>query len=251
MKRIMYIVYFIFICNILLGQNNKQISNNPLIKVQERINFAFESDLKLKSCKNLEAIENSLNRYNNKHLIVYWKSYVTLFKTMFYLQNEENEKAKATINEGIKKLKELPNKNSDDYALLAFMQCISLPTISMGGMYILGDISKNIKKAIKLDPKNIRAHYVAGAFDFYTPKELGGEKEAEGHFLKAISLPESNSEYKYMPTWGKEESYILLIQLYKDKSKIKLAKKYYDIAKEKYPTNIQLKNYESIKKDIP
>jgi hypothetical protein len=245
-------VFFIlpFCCYQTLFSQETTISSSALFrKIQSNIHIAYEKDLGSSQCNNLDQIDSILDlkyKKEKQNLIIYWQSYVKFHKTMYYMGNSENKKAKKEIDIGIEKLKMIKNKNSEDYALLALLECVSLPLASMGGMFMLGDINNNIKKAIKLDTSNIRAYYVAGSFDYYTPEAFGGGKLAEQYLLKAISLPEQKIANDYLPSWGKEESYALLIKLYKKQSKKNLAKKYYEDAKAKWGNSKTFKSFDSL-----
>ena len=62
---------------------------------------------------------------------------------------------------------------------------------------------------------------------FHTPKKYGGGKETEEYLLKAISLPIQKVKNDYLPSWGKEEAFEMLIKFYIKNEKWDLAKKYY------------------------
>ena len=64
--------------------------------------------------------------------------------------------------------------------------------------------------------------------NFYTPKKYGGGKLVEKYLLKAISLPTQKTPNQYLPSWGKEESYEMLIKYYIQNKKWDLAKQYYE-----------------------
>ena len=102
-------------------------------------------------------------------------------------------------------------------------------------MFISSSIKKNLKKAIAIDSTNLRAYYVYASNDFHTPEKYGGGKEAEKYLLKAISLPSQKIKNDYLPSWGKEESYEMLIKLYIKKEKWDLAKKYFQEGIAAYP----------------
>jgi pentatricopeptide repeat protein len=78
-----------------------------------------------------------------------------------------------------------------------------------------------------IDATNIRGYYVFANNDFYTPEKYGGGKEAEEYLLKAIALPAQNIKNEYLPSWGMEESYEILIRLYIQNENWDLAKKYF------------------------
>jgi hypothetical protein len=105
----------------------------------------------------------------------------------------------------------------------------------MKAMFISSSIKKNIKKAIAIDSMNLRAYYGYASNDFHTPEKYGGGKEAEAYLLKAVSLSAQKIKNDYLPSWGKEESYEMLIKLYIKKEKWDLAKKYFQEGIVAYP----------------
>jgi hypothetical protein len=106
-------------------------------------------------------------------------------------------------------------------------------------MYISEDVNKNVNSAVSLDSTNLRAWYVSASNDFYTPEQYGGGKKAEKYLLKAISLPAQKIKNGYLPSWGKEESYVMLITLYVQNEKWDLAKKYYQEGIAAFPKSYQ------------
>ena len=101
-------------------------------------------------------------------------------------------------------------------------------------------IKKNVKKATQLDPDNLRAYYVHASNDYYTPEQYGGGKEAESLLKKAIALPEQKVKNNYLPSWGKEDAYILLTELYIKREKWTEAKTVYAEGIALYPESYML-----------
>ena len=180
---------------------------------------------------------NALNKLNirlenlykakNQNLILYWRSYLKFYSSINYLIKGDNKSAENAINNGIELIQSVEKKYSEDYALLAMIQSFSIQFNPGNAMYISVDIKKNVNSAISLDSTNMRAWYVLASNDFYTPEQYGGGKEAEKYLLKAISLPAQKIKNDYLPSWGKEESYEMIIKLYIKKEKWDLAKKYF------------------------
>lgn len=129
----------------------------------------------------------------------------------------------------------MKSKNSEDYALLAMLQGFGIQFKGMKAMFISSNIKKNVKQAIALDSTNPRAYYVYSSNDFYTPEKYGGGKEAEKYLLKVISLPSQKIKNEYLPSWGKEESFEMLVKLYIKKEKWDLAKKYFQMGIQEFP----------------
>jgi hypothetical protein len=97
------------------------------------------------------------------------------------------------------------------------------------------DIKENIKQAIALDSTNLRAHYIFASNKFYSPNAKDSSKEVELHLLKAISLPAQSVKNSTLPSWGKEESFEMLIKFYIKNEDWGLAKKYYEEGINEFP----------------
>jgi hypothetical protein len=55
---------------------------------------------------------------------------------------------------------------------------------------------------------------VLGNNDFYTPKQFGGGKEVVVHLEKAIELAAQQPDNPYLPSWGAENAYEMLMKYY-------------------------------------
>ena len=102
-------------------------------------------------------------------------------------------------------------------------------------MFLGPEAQKYATQAISLDSANLRAYYVYASNDFYTPEAFGGGQEAEKYLLKALSLPTQKIANEYLPSWGKEEAYELLIKLYIKQEKWGLAKKFFHQGLAEFP----------------
>jgi len=217
----------------------KQVQNDTLLKgIQSKIYNAFVQSLMSKNNKPLTEISSELeelNKSNKQNLIMYWRSYLQFYSSIYYLKSGDKKTAEKEIDKGIDWLEEMKNKNSEDYALLAMLQGFGIQFKGMKAMFISGDIKKNAKTSIALDSTNLRAYYVYASNDFHTPEKYGGGKEAEQYLLKAISLPTQKVKNEYLPSWGKEEAYEMLIKLYIKKEKWDLAKKYFQEGIKEFP----------------
>lgn len=213
-------------------------SDTLLVGIQDKIRNAFVQSLMSNDNEKLETLSKELEKlYTTKeqNIVLYWQSYLQFYSSIYHLENGNKKTAEQEIDKGIEWLKEMGNKNSEDYALLAMLQGFGIQFKGMKAMFISQDIKDNAKKAIAIDSTNLRAYYVYASNDFHTPKKYGGGTEAEEYLLKAISLPEQKVENKYLPSWGKEEAYELLIKLYIRSEKWDLARKYFKEGIEKYP----------------
>lgn len=219
----------------------KQVQQDTLLKgIQSKIYNAFVQSLMSKDNKPLITISSELDELNKnkkQNLIKYWRSYLQFYSSIYYLKSGDKKTAEKEIDKGINWLEEMKNKNSEDYALLAMLQGFGIQFKGMKAMFISGDIKKNVKISITLDSTNLRAYYVYANNDFHTPEKYGGGKEAEQYLLKVISLPSQKMKNEYLPSWGKEEAYEMLIKLYIKKEKWDLAKKYYQKGIKEFPNS--------------
>jgi hypothetical protein len=103
---------------------------------------------------------------------------------------------------------------------------------------LIGKIKRNCRQAIELDSTNARAYFAFASNEYHMPEKLGGGKETESYLLKAISI--SSKKNGYLPTWGKEESYELLIKWYIRKEMNNKAKEYFFIAKKEFSNSYRI-----------
>lgn len=250
MIRFIFIVLIIASCN---GKSNSSLnkdmpgyqvkfdnhfSDTILFDIQSKIQKAFVRSIINNDDQSLIHLKNKLEKlYANKNhkLILYWRAYLQFYLSIFYLKTGDSNKAEKAIDNGVDWMKDINNKNSEDYALLAMLEGFSIQFKGIKAMFIANEIKKNAKYAIMMDSTNIRAYYVFANNDYYTPERFGGGKEAEKFLLKAISLPVQKIKNEYLPSWGLEESYELLIRLYIRNEKWDLAKKYFSEAIQKFP----------------
>lgn len=213
-------------------------SDTLLVDVQGKVYNAFVQSLMSKENQSLSALSVALeemNRVKKQNLILYWRSYLQFYASIYYLKNGDKKTAEQEIDKGIDWLEGMKNKNSEDYALLAMLQGFGIQFKGMKAMFISRDIKKNAKQAIAIDSTNLRAYYVYASNDFYTPEKYGGGKEAEKYLLKAIALPAQTVKNAYLPSWGKEEAFEMLIKLYIKAEKWDLAKQYFQQGMEEFP----------------
>jgi hypothetical protein len=218
-------------------------SDSLLVEIQSKIYNAFVKDRmspKSDALNELSFQLENLYKAKNQNLILYWRAYLQFYSSINCLAKGDNTTAEKEVNKGIELIQSIEKKNSEDYALLAMLQSFSIQFDSSNAMYISEDVNKNVNSAISLDSTNLRAWYVFASFDFYTPEQYGGGKKAEKYFLKAISLPEQKIKNAYLPSWGKEESYQMLIQFYIQNEKWDLAKKYFQEGIAAFPKSYQI-----------
>ena len=175
----------------------------------------------------------------------YWNAYAKYLLYFEYnLKNEdENKKAEQTLEEALKLIEKIQNKTSEHYALLSLLGGLQLNfTNSLMLPFKASLVGKNAKKAIELNPKNIRAYLALGIYDYYTPKMYGGMKITEENLKKAVALTEKIDPNPLAPDWGKSDAFLYLVKFYNYEKKFDDAKKYLDEGLKLYP------NFELLKK---
>ncbi len=231
-----------------LSISNKALQDTILNNIQEKIIAASYDGFAKRNTKKLNEVESFLesNKTENENLKNYWIAYINYYKTIIAMQLKDKDLGLKSNKKGIDLLENNPNKNSDDYALLALLKGMSYPFVSgMEAPAISKDINKYLEKGIEADDKNLRIYYAQGSIDFYTPKEYGGGTKAENALLKAINLPDKNEGYSQLPTWGKEEAYDLIIRFYLRENQKDKAKTYFDKAKQLFPTSYIIQTHQS------
>lgn len=222
-------------------------SKDDLKNIQSKIYNTFVGCLTSEDSKPLEAIYKQLkDAYSRSpnNLFLYWKGYLFYYKSIYYIRFNEENKSEQSIKEGINIIQNIERKNSEDFALLGLLQGFSQQFHSgFKAGKVSADLNRNIERALELDPDNLRAHFVYASNDFYTPKKYGGGMEVEKCLLKAISLPEQKISNPYLPSWGKEEAYAMLIQLYINDENFESAKKYFNKGIEKYPDSYSISRH--------
>jgi hypothetical protein len=211
--------------------------------IQKKINEAFvqsfitqKNDALIELAKNLE----QLYREKNQNLILYWRSYLQFYTSIYFLKANDKKKAEKEIDRGIDWLEGMPNKNSEDYALLSMLQGYALQFKGLKVMFLAGEVKRNASQAIALDSTNLRGYYVYASNDFYTPAKYGGGHEVEKYLMKALSLPAQKVANTYLPSWGIQEAYELIIKHYIAKEQWEQAKNYYKEAATEFPENYQI-----------
>ncbi|QMU65288.1 MAG: hypothetical protein GKR88_13945 [Flavobacteriaceae bacterium] len=220
------------------------VSDTLLVNIQSKITDAFVLGIRTKKNAELLVLRGKLEdlyRKKEQNLILYWQSYLQYYLSLFYTIEQDKKLAEKEIDKGVEILKGIENKNSEDYALLATSQNFSIQFKGMKVIFISNSVKKNGKKAIALDPDNLRAYYALGSNDFFTPKMYGGGKKAEGYFKKAISLPNQKIKNPYLPSWGKDDAYEYLIRFYIREERWKEAVQYFQEGIKLYPNSYNIK----------
>ena len=251
MKTFIIFVMLIFMSFQTYSINNQGSNKNAITQpqqpsldqIEKRIYDAFVQSTIKNDLAPMNSIEEELKQIDLKkqqNLVWYWRAYLNYYKAIYYLKFADKEKSENACDEAVDWLKNMKNKTSEDYALQVLIQSFSIQFKGAKAMFVSSQIKKNAKKAIALDPKNLRANFVLASNDFYTPEAYGGGKKAEGYLTKAISLPASKLNNPYLPTWGKDQAYELLIRHYQKADQTADADRLLKEALAKFPDNYML-----------
>ncbi|GAA3920062.1 hypothetical protein GCM10022406_03130 [Hymenobacter algoricola] len=171
----------------------------------------------------------------------YWLSYLALHESVYYLRQADRPRAEQAIKAGLALFEATPPRHAEDYALLAHLQSFAIQFhYGMAAAVASSRVKESAAQALKLDARNLRVHYVLGSNDFYTPARYGGGKKAESYLLKALALPDQTLKNTQAPSWGREQTYGLLIKLYQRDNRPELARRYYADARRLFPASTQL-----------
>ena len=220
--------------------HNDTLLNN----VQQKVINAFVDGKIKQTDKELIGLREglqSLNKSKKNSIIGYWSAYACYYHSILHTTNGNKAESEKVLEEGIRILNEIKNKNSEHYALLALMESFSIQfAAGMKAPLISNRVKKNAETAILLDSLNLRAYYVLGSSDFYTPEQYGGGKNAEKYLIKAIGLKDQTTVNPYLPSWGKDSAYELLVRLYIRSKQYDEAKKYCKEALSIFPDHYML-----------
>ena len=228
------------------GENwpSEQPADSSLKNVQDQIYQSFVSSIMSEQAEPMTSIIEKLQQHyqeKGQKLTLYWISYAQYYQSISYLKKQNKEEAKRSCLEAIKRLENMKAKNSEDYALLAMIKSFGIQfQAPMKAPITSGKVKKYAEKALAINDKNLRAYFVLASNDFYTPEQYGGMQKAEDYLKKAISLPEQSISNPYLPSWGKEEAYEMLIKFYIKKERWEEAKNIFQQANKLYPSNYQI-----------
>lgn len=182
--------------------------------IQYKLDGALGQAFEKGSSAQLDSIITTLRKLQPQNNIVkQWLAYGLMNKSVYLLQTHSPE-VSAVLKEGIALLEGMEKKNSEDYALLGCLQSLSTATLQgMQAGMMAGKATENATKARQLDSTNLRAWYVLGSLDFYTPAMYGGGKKAEEYLLKGLACKDQPIRNPYFPSWGRDRIYMLLIEI--------------------------------------
>ena len=218
-------------------------SDTLLSNIQDKIYNAFFQGKMIKSDKGLVALEQALLNFTDKSnsMVIYWYSYACYYHAIYFMTENDNIRSEQILSKGIQKMKEITAKKTEDLALLALMESFSAQFATLiEAPFISKRVRQYAEKALQLDSLNLRAYFVLGSNDFYTPEKYGGGKKAEAYLKKAISIKEQHAANPLLPTWGKSTAYELLIRHYTKRKQYADAKRYCREAVSLFPDDYQI-----------
>ncbi|MEL6639032.1 MAG: hypothetical protein AAFW73_04905 [Bacteroidota bacterium] len=192
-------------------------SDSLLVGIEDKIYQTFVRCIIDQDATALQSLSERLeSTYAERpqNLVRYWSAYLQYYWAIYHLKSEDEKAANRHLQRGIDWLDELPRKNAEDYALLAMMQGFAIRFSTAKTIQLSRAAKKNVGYALAIDSTNLRAHYVMASNDYYTPAIYGGGKIVERHLQRAVALPDQKVENAFLPSWGKELAYELLVRWY-------------------------------------
>ena len=211
--------------------------------IQQKAEQALAKSIRSKSPTELESLRKQFVSSEGNQNKEYWTSYIDYYLSVYHLFQKNQEQSERFIQQAISALEEKDDKNTEDHALLAIMKSFSIMfSPGMKAAFISAQVKEHAHKALALDDANVRAYYALANNDFYTPEMYGGGRKVEEYLKKAIALPDQTQQGAYMPSWGKDQSYAMLVRYYLKKEEVNTARKYYQEAVALYPESSELKS---------
>ena len=222
-----------------LATTHNEQKDSILVNIQNKIDSEFTRAFVVRKTEGMDRILSALEKIESP-ISLYWQAYIKYNKSIYYSVNKNPEKSEAFLDESIA-LIENNVKSSESYALLGTLLNFSIQFKSPMAAGLIGEKSKkSFEKAIKLEPKNLRAYLGMASLDFYTPEKYGGKKETVKYIKKALAQPDQPLRNPMLPSWGRNTAYEIIINYYLEAGDKEKAKAYYKEAIEKIPNDYQL-----------
>lgn len=237
----------LFVITFALTMRAQVKGNQPQNKnYQQAIVDSMSKAMLSRNIAPLDNVEKELKAKKPNRVYNYWLSFCLLHKALYLTTMKQDQQAQACLNEGEHIFETQVGKNAEEYALLAYIQGVSIKFVKgMDAAVIARKSVNNAQQATQIDPKNTRAWYVLGMLDYYTPKQFGGQQKCEALLEKALAQPTSKTNNPYEPTWGRKEVYNLLLEYLVTTGNKEKAKTIYQKAKTEFPNAPELKKYEN------
>lgn len=254
-KSIALLILFLGATTITFGSatsNPETISKKTtsiLYNIQSRVDSLVGHCFNKKDEKELKEILEDLQLEYRNHPVdinLYWQSYIQYYTSVLQDYTHRSDIGKETLKKGIATLEKTKKKNSETYALLGMMRSFSIRYNKFSAVFISSEAKKCASKAIQIDPNNPRGYYVKGSHEYYTPESMRNNSKAIDLLKKTIEHSQTAIHNPFMPSWGEQEAYELLIRLYKQLKEETKAKEYYTEAKNKFPNSYRFNDFDSI-----
>ena len=249
MNKKMFILFFAWIsflvCRADVNPVTVDENDTLLCNIQSKVLDAFTASFRDDSPDKLLELETLLKEHPvQNRLTDYWGAYAKYYSAIYHLQTNDRKACSKAVNDAIGLLEKVTDKDSETYALLAYIQSFSLQFADgMEAAAVSSKIRQHVETAIRLDSANVRAWFVMALSDYYTPVAFGGGTKCEEYLLKAISLDEQSIANPYLPDWGKSETYAMLIGYYAGKKDYSTAKEYLKKAQALFPDDYMISRY--------
>ncbi len=170
----------------------------------ENITKIYQSKTPLELVELANQFERIANVEKEKWMPGYYAAYCfTRATVVAEIDEDKKEEYLNLAQEEIDKIEKINSRESEIYALQAFIYQLRINGAASGYKY-----SKLSNEAIavaeKLNPENPRVYYLKGTNTFHTPKMFGGGKEnAKPYLQKAAEMFATGKvENALAPTWG-------------------------------------------------
>jgi hypothetical protein len=226
------------------GASPASPNDSLLYGIEQTIDRKFVSSLARSQVQPLAELITQLEQgrqQTGQPLYRYWEAYALFWQAIYHMQQEDNKAAEKATDAAIDLLKQNNKKTAEDYALLGFLQGFSIPfKASLRAPFISAQASKNARIALEMQPDNARAYYVLGNNDYYTPAQFGGGEKVEEYLRKAIELATTQPPNPYLPAWGGEQAYEMLIRFYEREGEAQKLEQTLAAALRAYPDSYRL-----------
>lgn len=211
--------------------------------IQSEIETALNVCFTQQSATPLAEIREKLEKQDNP-MSVYWQAYALFYEAIYYMKTGQRDLCKSSVDKAEDLLEKQQKKTSEDYALLAYIQSFVIQ-FAQGreAGQAAATATTNAEKATRLDSTNVRGWYVLASMDYYTPAAYGGGQKATNYLQKAVSLPDPTVRNPWLPAWGKDDAYGMLIGLYLQQGKKEEARVYYEALRKRSPESYLVWQY--------
>lgn len=246
MKKYIIILILVFSCNKTETIDNsyakysRTIDNQKFERMQEKIHSAFDYSFKFKDYSKLDSISNEIiesDKINPYDLKKYWAAYAKyhtfLLSTLIEL---DNEKSKEIIDSAILYLEKINNMNYEEIVLLTRLKAHSIAYNNSLAPILSAQVNSNLNKLSKIDDANPRLIFIKSNFLYYNPN-IKDKSNIENWCKISLTNSTTINNKTYLPSWGEEETFSLLIKYLSDIGREDESKEIYQKALNKFSKN--------------